>query len=197
MPAPTRVLAQQPGNPKPVHQVPTAAAPTHQELARQIAMGKIKLARAMTVLIRTHPFHGHIAAGWRARPEQAVPTMGVGWECGGVQLIWNPEFVNRITDMELAGVLLHEVHHVVLRHPFLFPEQADPPPDFDAYAAVVAEEITVNEFVTLPLPGSPMRMEQFQAECPALEDDRGAARGPAGRRARLQRPDHRQPRRLG
>lgn len=132
-------------------------------------MGKIKLARAMTVLVRTHPFHGHIAAGWRARPEQAVPTMGVGWECGGVQLIWNPGFVNRITDMELAGVLLHEVHHVVLRHPFLFPEQADPPPDFDAYAAVVAEEITVNEFVTLPLPGSPMRLEQFQAECPALE----------------------------
>jgi len=143
--------------------------PARQDLARQIAMGKIKLARAMTVLVRMHPFHGHIAAGWRARPEQAVPTMGVGWQCGGVQLIWNPEFVNRITDMELAGVLLHEVHHIVLRHPFLFPEQADPPPDFDAYAALVAEEITVNEFVTLPLPGSPLRLERFAADCPALE----------------------------
>jgi len=132
-------------------------------------MGKIKLTRAMTALIRKHPFHGHIAAGWRARPEPTVPTMGVGWECGGVQLIWNPEFVNGITDMELAGVLLHEVHHVVLRHPFLFPEQADPPPDFDAFAALVAEEITVNEFVSLPLPGSPMLLEKFRAVCPALQ----------------------------
>lgn len=141
---------------------------SRDQLARLIAMGRIKLARAMSLLLRSHPFHGHVAAGWRARPEPSAGTMGVYWACGGVQLVWAPEFVHRISDAELAGVLLHEVHHVVLRHPFLFPEQANPPPDFDAYAAIVAEEVTVNEFVTLPLPGNPMRLADFTKECPSL-----------------------------
>ncbi len=151
------------------------------DLSSLVTIGKKKLSRAMAILLRSHPFHGHIAAGWRARPDASVPTMGVGWACGGIQLIWNPSFVNQISDMELAGVLLHEVHHVVFRHPFLFPEQSGPPPDFagppefagsppefDSFAALVAEEVTVNEFVSLPLPGQPMRLEQFQAMCPSL-----------------------------
>jgi len=131
-----------------------------------ITTAKIKLARAMGILVRTHPFHGHIASGWRARPDATVQTMGVCWACGGVQLVWSPDFVNGISDMEVAGVLLHEVHHVVLRHMFLFPEHAAPPPDFDAYAALVAEEICVNEFVTLPLPGNPYRLEEFVQQNP-------------------------------
>jgi predicted metal-dependent peptidase len=172
-PAPAS-LQQASGNPaalKPATHKPATLKPpmSGATRARLIVTGKVKLARAMGVLVRTHPFHGHIAAGWTARPEQGVPTMGVGWACGGVQLVWNPEFVDRISELELAGVLLHEVHHVALRHPFLFPEQADPPPDFDAFAAIVAEEITVNEFVTLPLPGSPMLLENFKAMCPSLE----------------------------
>ena len=128
---------------------------------RGVAVAKIKLTRAMGILVRTHPFHGHVASGWRARPDAAVQTMGVYWACGGIQLIWSPDFVNGISEMEVAGVLLHEVHHVVLRHMFIFPEHAAPPPDFDAYAAVIAQEITVNEFVTLPLPGSPYQLNEY------------------------------------
>jgi predicted metal-dependent peptidase len=131
-----------------------------------IATAKIKLSRALGVLVRTHPFHGYIAAGWRARPDSTVGTMGVCWACGGVQLLWNPEFVNRISDQEVAGVLLHEVMHVALRHMWLFPDRAAMPPDFDAYAALVAEEISVNEYVSLPLPGSPYRLEEFVEQNP-------------------------------
>lgn len=133
---------------------------------RLIHSGKIKLSRAMATLMRSQPFHGHIAGGWRARPEPAVGTMGVCWACGGVQLIWNPEFVEKISEGELAGVLLHEVHHIVMRHPFLFPDRDTP--DFDAYAAVVAEEVSVNEFVSLPLPGTPVLLEQFTKKHPSL-----------------------------
>jgi predicted metal-dependent peptidase len=139
------------------------------DLPTLIAMGKVKLARSIADLLRSHPFHGHIAAGWRARPVTDVPTMGVCWACGGIQLVWNASFVNKISDAELAGVLLHEVHHVVLRHVFMFPERAAPTAEFDSFAAVVAEEVTVNEFVNLPLPGSPMRLEQFKSLCPSLE----------------------------
>lgn len=133
-----------------------------------IAAGKLRLSRAIAVLLRTHPFHAHVAAGWRARPDATIETIGVCWACGGVQLVWSPEFVSGISEAELAGVLLHEVHHVVLRHPFLFPEQANPGPDFDLHAAIVAEEVTVNEFVSLPLPGEPLRLEEFATECPQL-----------------------------
>lgn len=134
-----------------------------------ILRGQVKLKRAMGILLRAHPFHGHIAAGWRVRPDMSLQTMGVCWSCGSVQLLWNPFFVDRITDAELAGVLTHEVNHVVMRHPFLFPEQASPTPEFDAYAALVAEEVTVNEFVMLPLPGSPLLLPDFASQCPALE----------------------------
>lgn len=144
----------------------SATNPSRRPADLGVASAKIKLARAMGILVRTHPFHGHIASGWRARPDPAVRTMGVCWACGGVQLIWSPDFVNGISDMEVAGVLLHEVHHVVLRHMFIFPEHAAPPPDFDAYAAVAAEELCVNEFVTLPLPGSPYRLEEFIQQNP-------------------------------
>jgi predicted metal-dependent peptidase len=133
-----------------------------------IAMGQAKLARALRTLINTNPFHGHVAAGWRARPEPSIATMGVTWAFGGIQLVWNPQFVNKVSDFELAGVLAHEVHHVVLRHPFLFPEQANPGPDFDLHAAIVAEEITVNEFVSLPLPGKPFLLEDFAKRHPRL-----------------------------
>jgi len=139
----------------------TAITLGRQPTDHDIATAKIKLSRAIGILVRTHPFHGHIASGWRARPDPAVTTMGVCWACGGVQLLWSPDFVNEISDMEVAGVLLHEVHHVVLRHMFLFPEHAEPPADFDACAAVIAEELCVNEFVTFPLPGSPYRLDEF------------------------------------
>lgn len=133
-----------------------------------VLKGEVKLKRAMGILLRAHPFHSHIAAGWRVRPDLSLNTMGVCWSCGSVQLLWNPFFVDQITDAELAGVLTHEVNHVVMRHPFLFPEQANPPADFDSYAALVAEEVTVNEFVALPLPGSPLLLADFAPQCPAL-----------------------------
>ena len=163
-PTPMKALRPEPA-PRPALHLPD----NRDDFDRLIATGRVKLARSLSSLLRSHPFHGHVAAGWRGRPDAIVPTMGVGWLCGGVQLVWNPFFVNRITEIELAGVILHEVHHVVLRHMFLFPEQADPPPEFDAFAAIVAEEITVNEFVTLPLPGSPMLLEHFQKKCPSLK----------------------------
>ncbi len=140
-----------------------------RNLAALVAIGRAKLSRSLAELLRSHPFHGHIASGWRARPDDDVSTMGVCWACGSIQLLWNPSFVDEISDMELAGVLLHEVHHVVFRHLFLFPERAAPTPEFDSFAALVAEEVTVNEFVSLPLPGSPMRLEQFQSRYPSLE----------------------------
>jgi predicted metal-dependent peptidase len=71
-----------------------------------------------------------------------------------------------ITADELCGVLLHEVHHVVFGHVL-----ADPADYPDEWARTMAEEITVNEFITEPLPGEPIRLEQFPG-LPTMESTR-------------------------
>lgn len=153
-----------------------------------LAMARVRFGRALGLLVRLYPFHGHVVSSWRARADLDIGTMGVCWFGGGVQLLWNPDFVNTLSDIQVAAVLLHEVHHVVMRHPFLFPAArssptpgrgrrrsgtaatskstngAQPPvanSQFDEYAALVASEVSVNEFVTLPLPGDPLLLADF------------------------------------
>ena len=40
-----------------------------------ILRGEVKLKRAVGILLRAHPFHGHIAAGWRVRPCRCLGTL--------------------------------------------------------------------------------------------------------------------------
>lgn len=181
---------------KQLHAMQTSEPPRSGEPA--VAKARVTLGRALNLLVRLYPFHGHVISGWRARADLDIGTMGVCWFGGSVQLLWSPEFVNTLSDMEVAAVLLHEVHHVVMRHPFLFPavrsvparsqgrrrrptaatsqsaNVAQPPVAsdvFDEYAALVASEVSVNEFVTLPLPGDPLLLAQFPM-LPPLESTR-------------------------
>jgi hypothetical protein len=176
------------------HQGPKA--PSRQLDDRSVAAARVKLARALDLLLRLYPFHGHVISNWRARPDATVGTMGVCWFGGSVQLLWCPDFVNSISEAQLAAVLAHETHHIVMRHPFLFPAPqsrrsrrtrragsaataARPgtrstltaEDAFDEYAALVATEVSVNEFVTLPLPGDPLLLSQFPM-LPPLESTR-------------------------
>jgi hypothetical protein len=64
---------------------------------------------------------------------------------------------------ELGGVLLHEVHHVVLGH-----LTADPEAFADRWARTVAEEVTVNEFVKEALPEGGITLDLFP-QLPPLE----------------------------
>jgi hypothetical protein len=75
---------------------------------------------------------------------------------GSVLLLFNPDFVLSLPAAELGGVLLHEVHHVVLDH--LLADPADYP---DRWARTVAEEVTVNEFVKEALPAGGIHLSLF------------------------------------
>ena len=119
-----------------------------------IAEGRVRL--ASTRLAGGYPFHTRVLEKLRLVASPAVETMGVTATTGGVLLLYNPGFVLGLPADVLGGVLLHEVHHVVLGHLGLKP--ADFP---DAWAFVVACEVSVNEFVTLPLPDGVIRLEQF------------------------------------
>jgi predicted metal-dependent peptidase len=127
----------------------------------RIAEGRIQLAIAR--LAADYPFHAAVLGRFRVMPHPSIGTMGVTVEGGSVRLYHRPEFVRSLTMDELEGVLLHEVHHVVLGHPW-----ADPDDYPDKWARVVSEETTTNEFIRLPLPGNPITLAQFP-NLPPLE----------------------------
>lgn len=52
----------------------------------------------------------------RKSPNRYIPTMGVRVEGSTILLVYNPEFVKKLTNAELRGVLTHEIYHVVFHH---------------------------------------------------------------------------------
>ena len=121
---------------------------------QQRAQGKIKI--CITRLIDEYPFHARILERFKMASRPDVGTMGVTVSGNDVLLLHNPDFVLNTPSDELTGALLHQVHHVVFGH-----VTADPAAYPDDWACTVAAEITANEFIHLPLPGEPIRLEQF------------------------------------
>ncbi|MEJ7637187.1 MAG: hypothetical protein WKF75_04145 [Singulisphaera sp.] len=124
----------------------------YTEAAR--AEGKVRVGIAR--LAGEFAFHASVLERFviEARPE--VGTMGVTVRGDDVLVMFNPEFVLATPMDQLEGVLLHEVNHVVLGH--VLTDPADYPDD---WARVVAEEVTVNEHVSLPLPEGAITLDLF------------------------------------
>lgn len=118
------------------------------------APGKIRI--AIQRLAGRYRFHAKVLERFNVLRRPEVETMGVTAAGDAIKLYYNPDFVERISLDELGGVLLHEVHHVLFRH--IFADPADYP---DRWARIVAEEVTVNEFITEPLPGNPILLKAF------------------------------------
>src|SRR5687768_492930 len=97
------------------------------------AEGRIKMAAAR--LADRYPFHARVLERFQLRCAPGVQTMGVTVAGKDLLLLYCAEFVLGITGDELAGVLVHEIHHVVLGHVL-----ADPADYPDSWARTVAEE---------------------------------------------------------
>ena len=107
-------------------------------------------------MLQRYPFHARFIARWQRQATTLVPTMGVTVRDENILLLLNPSFVTQCTFDELAGVLHHEVNHLLFGHLFLDPDQfADP------QALTVAKEVTTNEFIHEPLPGDPLLLVQY------------------------------------
>ncbi len=72
-----------------------------------------KIIKARAALVMKHPFFGSIVLRLRMVESKEVPTMGTDT----VRLLYNPDFVKKLTHDELCAVLAHEVMHVVFMHP--------------------------------------------------------------------------------
>lgn len=122
--------------------------------AAAVAGGRVRA--GVERLAGEYPFHAAVLGRFRVEARAAVGTMGVTVHGDAVLLLYAPGFVLGLTADELGGVLLHEVHHVVLGH-----VTADPGDYPDAWARTVAEEVTANEFIHLPLPGEPLTLARY------------------------------------
>lgn len=74
----------------------------------------LRISKAKTGLVLNYPFFGSIALNMEHSLSDAVPTAATN----GQWCIYNPEFINELTDEELLFLVAHEVCHPMLEHPF-------------------------------------------------------------------------------
>lgn len=73
-----------------------------------------KLAKAKTALILEHPFIGTIALNMPFEFDENIPTAATN----GKRVVFNPEFVDKLTDEEVKFLVAHECMHPMLEHNF-------------------------------------------------------------------------------
>lgn len=109
---------------------------------------------------RRYPLYAYIIAQLVLVENSQVQVMAVSWSGGRWYLHVNVDyFLGSPKNVQyVAGVLLHEVHHIVLGH------VTDPRFLYAAHPALMqlAMEMSANEFITEPLPGKPVLWSDYQ-----------------------------------
>ncbi len=112
---------------------------------------------AIEELLIERPFHWAVLAAATLVEDDLHSTMAVGLtRRDDLMLFYNSAFALSLTLRERMAVLAHEVNHVLFGHLSPFPEAMNA---FNAW--VLACEATANEFVSWPLPGSPITCERL------------------------------------
>ena len=120
----------------------------------QRAEGKIGI--AIQRIADKYIFHCKVLEQFTVQERPAVGTMAVTVAGDKLMLLYNATFVLSTPMAQLAGLLLHEVHHVILGHIFAKPTNYP-----DRWARIIAEEISANEFVKEPLPAGAILLKDF------------------------------------
>ena len=127
-----------------------------KEAESALANGMLQI--AIRRMVKEHPFHAHLLSPDSLVCDPGVKTMGVTICNGRIQFPYAPEFVLRCSYDELIAMFQHEINHLLFGHILADPEEY---PNSDA--RIIAEEVTVNEWVVAPLPGQPLTLDQFPA----------------------------------
>ena len=73
---------------------------------------KLRLAKARTSLILEHPFVGSVALNMPMELSEEIPTAATN----GKRVLFNPEFIDGLTDDELKFLVAHECFHPMMEH---------------------------------------------------------------------------------
>ena len=86
----------------------------HRDRAEKEASDNLTKARTRLVLAADAPsaFFASLAMRLKSRPDWSIGTAGTD----GVWLVYDPDFINGLTDKERIGVLCHEVMHCAHQH---------------------------------------------------------------------------------
>lgn len=96
-----------------------------------------KIIKARVALQKTHPFFSYLALHLAPIETVEIPTMGVDKRGN---MWYNPEFVNKMDQEEVKGVVCHEIMHVALEHLKGLKGK-------DAQVSNVAMDIVVNDII--------------------------------------------------
>ena len=72
------------------------------------------ITKARASLVISEPFYATLVLGMPLIASEEIPTAATDGSC----IMYNPEFIEGIPHAERIGVLVHEVLHVVMLHPF-------------------------------------------------------------------------------
>ena len=80
----------------------------------ELAKNKLRLSKAKTSLILEHPFVGSIAMRMPFELSKDIPTAATN----GKRVVFNPNFLDTLTDEEVKFLSAHECFHPMLEHIF-------------------------------------------------------------------------------
>jgi predicted metal-dependent peptidase len=118
------------------------------------ALDRLHLAR--TRLIRDYPFHVAVLSHLPLYPDHSVRSIAVTYAADELRILFNPEYIMGCALTHQESLLLHEVLHMAFRHLTARAEDFE-----DPRARIISEEVTVNEWIKLPLPPTPITLKDF------------------------------------
>ena len=100
-------------------------------------------------LLQQEPFFASLSRRIHKSPSSAVPTAGVRINPHNQQfeMLYNPEFMGKLTDKEKLGVLMHEFYHIIFEH-----VTSRLPPEGMNMAWNVATDLAINSHIADMLP---------------------------------------------
>lgn len=128
-----------------------------------------RLSKAKASLILDHPFFGALSMKLPLKKDEAVPTACTN----GVEIRYNPEWVMSLSDVELRGVMAHEVMHVSNGHSWRRGERQ--PKRWNIAADYAINRIIIDAGLKLPEGGlitdTAKSAEQIYQELPEDQDE--------------------------
>jgi len=123
----------------------------------QKAVQHKRIIKARTALVLEHPFVGTIALNMPFEFNDEIPTAATN----GKHVVYNPRFVEDLTDEEVKFLVAHECFHPMLEHPFRRGERD--PRKWNQAGDYVINQLLTDEGIGKMIEGGLLNPQLYQA----------------------------------